>query len=394
MMARSLAYLIATVASAAFAAAATIAAPTCQGTAPSQNNINVPTANMTLPGSPFGLVYARPDFAFASVGHKVIMLNTAAFKPTVAREFALPASFNQSKGITSGLTLSHDKRHVYVAVGPGAVIFDVKKAILGHVNPIVGSLVGKTGDGAVQVTLSADDQYALVTQEYGTNATLYKGTVEVFQMHRGLNGSMSGVNKGYTTLGFAAIGTAFSHDQSKLYVTSEITAKATSVNETQGTISVLDVATLYTNPSKAVLRSVDAGCSPVRLEVSPDGKLVWVTVRQSNRLLAFDTAKLNSAHPEGALAASVQVGTSPVGLAIINGGRHVITADSNRFDSANATTGLTVVDVEEALKGKQGFQKIPTGMFPREFAVSPDGKTVLVAQYRSNAVQALDVARL
>ncbi|KAI1091074.1 cytochrome cd1-nitrite reductase-like protein [Rostrohypoxylon terebratum] len=213
-------------------------------------------------------------------------------------------------------------------------------------------------------------------------------------MYWGLNGSMNGVYKGYTTLGYAAVGTAFSRDQSKLYVTSEITAKATSVNETQGTVSVLDAATLYTNPSKAVLHSVGAGCSPVRLEVSPDGKLVWVTSRQSNRLLAFDTAKLDSAHPEGSLVASVQVGTSPVGLTIINEGRHVITADSNRFNAPNSTTGLTIVDVEEALKGKQGFRKIPTGMFPREFAVSPDGKTVLVAQYRSNAIQALDVTSL
>ncbi|KAI1208532.1 cytochrome cd1-nitrite reductase-like protein [Annulohypoxylon truncatum] len=393
-MARSLAYLVATITSAAFTAAATIANPGCQATAPSQGTINVPTANMTVPGSPFGLVYARPDFAFAGMGQKVIMLNTSAFKPALAREIALPASFNQSGVVVGGITLSHDKRHVYAAIGPGAVILDVEKAILGHVNPVVGTLVGKIGDSAIQVTLSADDQYALVTQEYGTNATRYKGTIEVFQMHQSRNGSMTGVNKGFTTLGYAVVGTAFSHDQSKVYVTSEVTAAATSANETQGTVSVLDAATLYTNPSKALLHSVDAGCSPVRLEVSPDGKLVWVTARQSNRLLAFDTAKLDSAHPEGALAASVQVGTSPVGLAIINGGRHIITADSNRFNSPNATTGLTVVDVEEALRGEQGFRKIPTGMFPREFAVSPDGKTVLVAQYQSDAIQALDVAKL
>ncbi|KAI0898903.1 cytochrome cd1-nitrite reductase-like protein [Annulohypoxylon nitens] len=393
-MARAIIYLLSLVAIPVLTAAATIASPGCQATAPSQGIFNLPTANMTVPGSPFGLVYARPDFAFAGMGHKVLMLSTASFKPTLARELVIPASFNQSKGLVSGLTLSHDKRHLYAAIGPGAIILDVEKAILGHVNPIVGSLVGKTGDGAVQVTLSADDQYALVTQEYGTNATSYKGTIEVFQMRRSLNGSINGVYKGFATLGYAAVGTAFSHDQSKLYVTSEVTAKATSTNETQGTISVLDTATLYTNPSKAVLHSVGAGCSPVRLEVSPDGKLVWVTSRQSNRLLAFDTAKLDSAHPEGSLVASVQVGTSPVGLAIVNEGRHIITADSNRFNTPNATTGLTIVDVEEALRGKQGFRKIPTGAFPREFAVSPDGKTVLVAQYRSNAIQALDVAGL
>ncbi|KAI2469672.1 cytochrome cd1-nitrite reductase-like protein [Annulohypoxylon bovei var. microspora] len=393
-MARLLTYLIAATASAVFQVAATITDPGCQATAPPQGLTNVPTANMTVPGSPFGLVYAQSDIAFAGMGHKVIMLNTSAFEPSLAREIALPAPLNQSQADVSGLALSHDKRHIYAAIGPGAVILDVEKAIAGHANPVVGALVGKTGDGAIQVTLSADDKYALVTQEYGTNATLYKGTIEIFQIHQSLNGSMTGINKGYTTLGFAVVGTAFSHDQSKLYATSEVTAKATSVNETQGTLSVLDVATLYTNPSEALLHTVDAGCSPVRLEVSPDGKLVWVTARQSNKLLAFDTAKLDSHHPEGALLASVQVGTSPVGLAIVNEGCHIITADSNRFNSANATTGLTVVDVEEALRGKQTFRKIPTGTFPREFAVSPDGKTLLVAQYRSNAIQALDISKL
>ncbi|KAI1387741.1 cytochrome cd1-nitrite reductase-like protein [Hypoxylon trugodes] len=393
-MARSIAYWVAAIANTAITAAAILASPQCQNAAPTQTTINVPTANMSLPGSPFGLVYARNDIAFAGMGHQVIMLNTTTFKPTLAREFPLPALLNQSQGVVSGLTLSHDKRYVYASVGPGAVILDVEKAVAGDTNPIVGLLRGTTGDGAIQVTLSKDDKYALVTQEYGTNATLFRGTIEVFQIHHGLNGSIAGTSKGYTRLGYAVVGTAFSHDESKLYVTSEVTSQATSVNETRGTLSVLDVAILKTDPSKALLHTVDAGCSPVRLAVSPDGKQVWVTARLSNKLLAFDTEKLDSAHPEGALRASVQVGTSPVGIAIVNRGRHIITADSNRFNYANATTGLTVVGTEAALWGNQGFPRILTGLFPREFAVSPDGKTLLVSEYRSKAIQAVDITRL
>ncbi|KAI1763923.1 cytochrome cd1-nitrite reductase-like protein [Hypoxylon sp. FL1150] len=381
------------------AAAAIVTDPGCETTAPRQHTINTRTAQMNMTDPPFGIVYARDGIAFVGAGLKVDMLNTTSFRPTLAREIVLPESLtrpaeSETDGATSGLALSHDKRYVYASIGPGAAIIDVEKAAAGDANPVVGSLIGTTGVSAIQVTVAPGDDYVFVTQEYGTNATLNRGTIEVFQIHRSSNGSVYGTNKGYIALGYAVVGTALSRDGSRMYVTSEVTAQATSQNETQGTLSVLDVATLETNPSQALLHTVDAGCSPVRLTLSPDGKFVWVTARMSNRLLAFDTAKLDSDHPEGALEASVQVGTSPVGVAVVNDGRHVITADSNRFNYANATTGLTVVDTEAALRGAQNFPRIPTGLFPREFAVSPDGKTLLVSQYQSRAIQAVDLTKL
>jgi DNA-binding beta-propeller fold protein YncE len=194
---------------------------------------------------------------------------------------------------------------------------------------------------------------------------------------------------GYIELEYLVVGTALSPDGKRLYATSETVNRIA----TRGTLSVLDVATLETNPSAALIARVGAGCGPVRVAVSHDGKHVWVTARESNMLLAFDAAKLES-NSSGALVASVQVGTSPVGLVFVNSGRHIITADSNRFGYKNTTTGLTVVDVEAALKGKQGFPRIPTGLFPREFALSPDGKTLLVSDFDSRIVQAVNVSQL
>ncbi|KAI6083258.1 cytochrome cd1-nitrite reductase-like protein [Hypoxylon rubiginosum] len=397
-MSRSIVSWLAVAVSVATAAAA-VADPGCQTAAPQQHTINVHATQMNMTDPPFGIVYAREDIAFVGAGLKVDMINTANFRPALAREIALPESLtgpagSGTDGAASGLALSHDKRYVYASIGPGAAIIDVEKAIAGDAKPVVGSLIGTTGVSAIQVTISPDDDYVFVTQEYGTNATRNRGTIEVFQVHRSFNGSVYGTNKGYATLGYAVVGTGLSRDGSMMYATSEVTAQSTSPNETQGTLSVLDVATLKTNPAQALLRSVDAGCSPVRLTLSPDGKHVWVTARLSNKLLAFSTAKLDSDHPNDALEASVQVGTSPVGVAIANNGRHIITADSDRFDYANATTGLTVVDTEAALRGAQGFPQIPTGLFPREFAVSPDGKTLLVSQYQSRAIQAVNLTEL
>ncbi|KAF8849344.1 hypothetical protein BDZ45DRAFT_752888 [Acephala macrosclerotiorum] len=82
------------------------------------------------------------------------------------------------------------------------------------------------------------------------------------------------------------------------------------------------------------------------------------------------------------------------GLIFVNYGRHITTADSNGFLYANAASGLTVVDAEAALKGKQGFPRIPAGLFLREFALSPNGKTLLVSDYGSDVVQAVNVAQL
>jgi len=243
------------------------------------------------------------------------------------------------------------------------------------------------GTSAIEATVSLEDDYVFISQEYGNNATSFRGAVEVFNVRQAHNGSIDSSYIGYIALGDAVVGTALSADGSKLYAVSEIVSN----NATQASLSILDVAILKTDPTNALLSSVDAGCGAVRVAVSK--KHVWVTARESNMVLAFDASKLIS-DPANALLASVQVGTKPVGLAFVNEGRQLITADSNRDNSANATTGLTVVDTEAALKGKQGFPRIPTGLFPREIAVRPNGDTMLVSDYGSGAVQAVNVSQL
>lgn len=102
------------------------------------------------------------------------------------------------------------------------------------------------------------------------------------------------------------------------------------------------------------------------------------------------------------MLAIVQVGTSPVGLVFTGANeRQIVTANSNRFAGldpslyGNATTGLSIVDVDAAIRGDQANQgQIPTGSFPRELAISPNGRTILVSVYGSSMVQAVDVSTL
>ena len=53
-----------------------------------------------------------------------------------------------------------------------------------------------------------------------------------------------------------------------------------------------------------------------------------------------------------------------------------------------------MINVETALNGKQDFPRIPTGLVPREFAVSPDGTILLVSEYDSEAIQVVDISQL
>ncbi|KAK5681287.1 hypothetical protein LTS10_007049 [Elasticomyces elasticus] len=356
---------------------------------------------MNVTTHPFGLVYAlHDDVAFVALNDTLGVLNTSTFPPVLAHKVLLPIEYlsdsiaTKKGGIldgSTGIVLSSDGRHVLVtAFSTWLIIVDVARAVLGAPDAVVGAVNGSliAGNSAVEVAITKDDR-----QENPSPLSNAKnGTIEVFELY-GLKrtGGVSGRSVGYLTLGVGPVGMVLSLDGRYLYATSEGPNKATTP---QGTLSTIDVETLKHDPSKALLSTVIAGCGAVRVIISGDGAILWVTVRESNHVVAFDRAKLVSC-PGEALLASVQVGTSPVGLVLIRNDTRILTADSNRFRSINTTSGISVVDVQAALRGEAAdLGQISSGIFPRELAVSPDGKTVLMGVYGSNKIQAIDVATL
>ncbi|KAF2097178.1 putative isomerase YbhE [Rhizodiscina lignyota] len=373
--------------------------PDCQAVAPHQKTLNdVRTANISAPASPFGLIFSKQsDRAFVALNTTLGVLDTSSLKPKLMHQIPVPAEYLDPSGVKA-ISLTHDGRYVIASTYIGAVIVNVEKAVVGSSDAFAGALVGTAGNSSMQVTITADDKYAIVSQEYGISDGI--GALEVFKLHEPTgygSGNVTSTYVGALFLGRAVLGTALSSDGRTLYATSELAVTDTQIGangSARGNLSVIDVETLKTDPSKALLHNVPAGCDPVRVSVAPDSS-VWVTARQSNHLLAYDAKKLLS-QPEKALIASVQVGTAPVGLIFVSSkhGSRILTADSNRFDQLT-TTGISVVDWRAALRGKPaGLGKIPTGLFPREFAISPDGRTVLVADFDSSQVQAIDVDSL
>lgn len=379
-----------------------VSEPQCQKVAPQQKILDqVRTATISVPGAPFGLAYAKQKgVAFVSLNSKGIgalgVLNTSTFIPSLLHTIALPSA-NISSTEALGVTLSHNGRLLLIAAGEGAFIIDTAKAISGDSDTVVGTLShmgnnATAGNAAIEVTLSLHDQYAFVSQEYGPVLGKTRGNVDVFKVHEPTGHILiSGTPVGHLDLGYAVVGTALSPDGRTLYAVSE----QSSLDKPRGALSVLDVETLKTNPRAAQISNVTAGCGPVRIIVSSDGNTIWITARESNYLLAYNSSKLFT-DPSNALLAAVQVGTAPVGLTFARNESRILTADSNRFDRVNATSGLSVVDVEAALKGSNQavLGRIPTGLFPREFTVSGDKRTILVADFNSQQIQAVDVSSL
>ncbi len=89
----------------------------------------------------------------------------------------------------------------------------------------------------------------------------------------------------------------------------------------------------------------------------------------------------------------MQVGEAPVGLTLADRGRRLIVADSNRFRAKGAASNLALVAVAAALAGRPALLGlIPAGTFPREMTLIPHTNTLLVTDYLSEQVQAVNLA--
>jgi len=138
----------------------------------------------------------------------------------------------------------------------------------------------------------------------------------------------------------------------------------------------------------AVVTSTAAGCQPVRVVLSDNGRIAWVTALQSNALLAFDTAALRQ-HSSNALRAVVHVGSEPVGLVILNGGRTVFVTDSDRGLVAppSGQANVSVVSTAAALAGRSALVGVlPAGPFPRELSYDAADNSVLMSNFQSTTV--------
>lgn len=340
------------------------------------------TAMMTAPAqsNPFGVaVTADGRWGFASWGANLAVLRlSTGHAPTLVRTISLPQS-------GTGLALSPDGRLLLIAAGSaGAVVVSVRAAEEGSPQAVLGTLTSPVGSGAIEVAVSRDSRYAFVSMETSDQ-------VAVFNLAKALASLFgSGTYVGSIPTQVAPVGLAVSPDGRWLYSTSELQSMSSQV----GSVAVISVARAESDPASSVIDRVTSGCQPVRVTTSAGGSVVWVTARASDALLAFSASQLRT-DPARALLADVPVGEAPVGLALARHGSLIVVADSNRFSAAGKSASLAVVDVADALAGKPALLGyLPAGQFPRDVASDPDGGTVLVANYMSNQLEAVNVGAL
>ena len=161
-------------------------------------------------------------------------------------------------------------------------------------------------------------------------------------------------------------------------------------NEEANTLSVLDAASF-----KAVA-SVRAGTMPHNVQVSPNGKVVWVTnngepdqAADSSAHKAMGKGEHSAMAKPGAVwvidtstravIAKVPVGMHPA---------HVVVSSDGRF--AYVTNGgdntVSVIDTS----AQRVVATIPVGKFPHGLRISPDGKQAYVANLKGGTVSVID----
>lgn len=339
-------------------------------------------------GNPFGVATTADgkwSFVSQSASDTVAVFSDRGSRPKVVGEVPLPPG-----DYPAAESLTHDDRYLLVAYGTGAVVVSVSRAEHGSQPAVLGQLHpaafgSQALDTAIEVAVSPDDRFVFVSLEGAKE-------LAAFDFRRALAaGFKRSFLVGMIPVNFAPVGMAFSPDRRWLYATSEAKSLA---SPRGGTISVINLARAETQPRRSVVTSAAAGCDPVRVAVSPNGRVVWVTARESNSLLAFSASRLRT-DPRHALLASVRVGAAPVGLAILNGGSRIVVADSNRFGAPGRAAELSVIDTHAALSHKPAvIGAIPAGAFPREMSVVSQRNWLLITNFGSNQLEVVDTSRL
>jgi len=350
----------------------------------------VPTRMIAVGGEPFGIATdAAGRWSFVAVddgsGSRLEVFSDHGLAPRLVRTIELPGAAVRGDGLVDR------GRYLLIAdAGTGAIVIDVARARTRRGAAVLGKLSDGTParPGAIEVTGSPDGRYAFLAAEGA-------GEVAVYDLERAVAEHFrTSAYVGSVPLGGSVVGMAISPDGRWMYATSENAAPALRLGS-QGTLSVIDLAAAERGEgARAVVANVAAHCAPVRVALSANGATAWVTARESDQLLAFSTARLRS-DPARALIAAVRVGEAPVGLALVDGGRRIVVADSNRWRVSGARAGLSVVDSAAALAHRPAvLGTVRSGLFPRELSLEPGGRTLLVANYGSGQLEAVGVAAL
>jgi len=342
-------------------------------------------------GAPFGIAASRDGTVFVVTDSSVQIFKSGpnGHLTSTGAHLSVGSSARQA----TSAVLTHDDRYLLVAVDNRIQVFDAKAAESGSSSTNLGALSvpGVTKYGrAVGVAVTPDDQYAFVALQFANK-------VGVFNLGKALRfKNFAGAYMGSLNVGMQPVGVMVSPDGKTLYATNFVQDSPI----VPGKLTVIDIAKLTSQNlaqsqlNSAIVHKVPAGCNPARIAVTPDSKTVWVTARQSNYLLGYSASRLRT-DAANALIAKVHVGQWPIGLILVNGASRIVVSDNDGTNPPQTAHNLAVVNPSFALAGTQALLGyIPSGLTPREFALSPDGKFLYVTNRDAAKVQIVSLSKL
>jgi DNA-binding beta-propeller fold protein YncE len=382
--------------------------------------INPVQQQIPLPGSPFAAVTtADGRYVFVSM---VITPTTGGVEVIRQRKnFAIIKGIISTCGSAHGMAMSKGGRYLLVTVqqgtscpsdgtSDGVQFIDVRKAIAGDSKAAMGTI--RTDPSAIEVAISVDNRTGqngiiFVANEFAGKKDGDPDTVSAIDFKQALAFASGKAPKpvvGTIPVDRAPVGLAVSADGRNLYVTNEKALSGENSCEIAGngclpvmnpgppgTLSVVDIH------SGNVVADIPAGCSPTRVILTNNDKVAWVSARDSDSLLAFDTSKIIN-DPTNALLSTTPVGIEPDGAQPFFSKSLMAVANTNRFDMCLGAGGtVSILNFDTALKSGGVAATVGTfdaGVFPRQWAKSPDHRLLYLTEFGSNTLAIFPVSSI
>jgi DNA-binding beta-propeller fold protein YncE len=375
-----------------------------------------------------------------------------------------PDAWLQLRKISIGAAVEADGVNFFRAVDLNTCVMD------GFVNvqqlPIQDPSTCQTcspGTFALAVTPAGAPEFAFVANEYGIPASATPGlpfeggTIGVVKIRRDLFGRFLPGTKTIPVNGYINIpgantipGVTMSRDGKRLYVVNEDAAGGAqcngkfgmapcnnptgSVNPSQvskrclnqfpgkyhgfsanGVLSIIDVEKAERGRPDSIMLTIAAGCAPVRVVESMDGRTIWVASRGGvpcpestpidqppdeacqkkafdGQILSFDVRALLSDNKSVVNSAFKGTrssgGTAPVGMALFGNERYLAVANSNRFtEGTTGETNVAILSVRNPSQAPVVCKSASINAFPRGVAIGRDDRTVYVANFGLASIQ-------
>jgi DNA-binding beta-propeller fold protein YncE len=316
-----------------------------------------------------GLLVAAPPaqasfpFAYVTGGSGILQYNVGAggllaplSPPTV-----------QTGRDPAGVAVSPNGRSVYVAISREENVSQYDIGADGRLSP-KSPLTVAAGDVPRSVAVSPDGRSVYVTSSTLSSTDPDK----VFQYDVGAGGRLS--PKSPATVANAGANTvAVSPDGHSVYVTNQSFNSVSQYNVgAGGKLSPKSPATVAT------------GGGPTGVAVRPDGQSVYVVNQDNNSVSQYNVGAGGKLSPKS--PATVAAGSVPQEVAVSPGGGSLYVTNSSCCISGGQGT-VSQYDVGGAGRlSPKSPAKVAAGVFPRDVAVTPDGRSAYVTNYLSGTV--------